>query len=58
MAQVKRRIHNRRVVEIVLLALNQQDLEIWVRFCEMSGCYTSRRSITGKDNVRIALQAL
>jgi hypothetical protein len=54
MAEIKRRIHNRWVIEIVLPALNQQDLEVRIGFGKASGCYTSRRSTTGEDDVHIA----
>ena len=53
MRQIQRRIGNRRVLEVILPALNQQDLQTRVRFRQSSGRNTSGRPTSRKYNIHL-----
>jgi hypothetical protein len=58
MGQIKRGIHNSRVIKIVLPASNQQDLEIGIGFGKSSSRDTSSSSATGEDDVHVTIEVL
>lgn len=54
MTQVDSWVCDCRVIEVIGTTFYKEDLEIWIRFCQSTGCYASSRSTAREYDVNIA----